>query len=215
MTEAEWVAGKDLKKMLEFLRGTDSTRKLRLFAVACCRTILNAHVAPPNHDVNRAELIADGLTAEQMRERPSSFLAGHFFLSSAGCAAAAVEWAVTSPLTSKEAWFCVALAEEAAARRQLAVRESQTDHLRDIFGNPFRPVSFDPVWRGPAVLALAQAAYHNRILPSGTLDPDRLAVLADALEEASCDNEEILGHLRGPGPHVRGCWAVDLLLGRE
>src|SRR5262245_54438909 len=56
--------------------------------------------------------------------------------------------------------------------------------LRDIFGNPFRPVSFVPVWRTPAVVALATAAYEERILPAGTLDPDRLAVLADALEEA-------------------------------
>ena len=47
------------------------------------------------------------------------------------------------------------------------------------------------------------------------LDPDRLAVLADALEEAGCDNADLLSHLRGPGPHVRGCWALDLLLGKE
>ena len=61
---------------------------------------------------------------------------------------------------------------------------------------------------------LATAAYEERILPAGTLDSDRLAVLADALEDAGCDNEDILSHLRGPGPHVRGCWVVDLLLGK-
>jgi hypothetical protein len=62
------------------------------------------------------------------------------------------------------------------------------------------------------IMRLAQAAYDNRILPAGTLDPARLAILADALEEAGCDNADILSHLRGPGPHVRGCWPVDLLL---
>jgi hypothetical protein len=61
---------------------------------------------------------------------------------------------------------------------------------------------------------MAQTAYDERILPAGTLDPDRLAVLADALEDAGCDNADILSHLRGPGPHVRGCWVVDLLLGK-
>jgi len=65
------------------------------------------------------------------------------------------------------------------------------------------------------VVALAQAAYDERELPAGTLDLARLAVLADALEEAGCTAQTILDHLRGPGPHVRGCWAVDLILGKE
>ena len=55
----------------------------------------------------------------------------------------------------------------------------------------------------------------GRALPSGTLEPERLALLADALEDAGCDSAEVLGHLRGPGPHVRGCWALDLCLGRD
>ena len=67
----------------------------------------------------------------------------------------------------------------------------------------------------PQVVGLAQAAYDQRELPAGTLDPARLAVLADALEEAGCTDQTILYHLRGPGPHVGGCWAVDLLLGKE
>src|SRR5262249_31345590 len=89
------------------------------------------------------------------------------------------------------------------------------DLLRDIFGNPFCPVRCPPAWRTADVLALARAAYDERILPSGELDPQRLLILADALEEAGCANPEILNHLRGPGPHVRGCWALDLLTGRE
>ena len=84
--------------------------------------------------------------------------------------------------------------------------------LRDIFGNPFRTISLTPDWRTPTVTSLATAAYDERILPSGELDPARLAVLSDALEAAGCDDSDILGHLRGPGPHVRGCWVIDLLL---
>jgi hypothetical protein len=64
------------------------------------------------------------------------------------------------------------------------------------------------------VTGLAPAAYEERALPSGELDPARLAVLADALEDTGCADSEVLGHLRGPGPHVRGCWALDLILGK-
>jgi hypothetical protein len=87
--------------------------------------------------------------------------------------------------------------------------------LREIIGNPYRPVACQPGWRSPAVLALAQAAYDERLLPSGHLDPTRLAVLCDALEDAGCPPEhELRLHLRGPGVHVRGCHAIDVLTGR-
>jgi hypothetical protein len=87
--------------------------------------------------------------------------------------------------------------------------------FRDIFNNPFRPVSIDPAWFTPTVISLAQAAYDIRDLPGGTLDNARLAVLADVLEGTACDNADILNHLRSPGPHVRGCFALDLLLEKE
>jgi hypothetical protein len=90
----------------------------------------------------------------------------------------------------------------------------QCSLARDIFGSPFRPVSLVPTWLTPDVVSLAQAAYQERNLPSGELDPVRLAVLADALEEAGA-GDDVAGHLRSPGPHVRGCWAVDLILGKE
>jgi hypothetical protein len=93
---------------------------------------------------------------------------------------------------------------------------AQCSILRDIFGLlPFRSVIIDPAWRTPTVLALAQATYDNRLLPVGTLDNARLAVLADALEDVDCTNDNILNHCRRPGEHVRGCWALDLLLGKE
>src|SRR5262245_13795162 len=95
----------------------------------------------------------------------------------------------------------------------------QCQLLRDIAGNPFRPLP--PLdrslltWNKGLLSRLARAAYRDRQLPGGTLDPGRLAVLADALEEAGCTDAEVLGHLRSPGPHVRGCWALDLILGKE
>jgi hypothetical protein len=79
--------------------------------------------------------------------------------------------------------------------------------LRDLFGNPFRPVTFSPEWRTDTVLALARGMYVSR-------DASALPILADALQEAGCDNEDILRHCRSEGPHVRGCWVCDLVLGK-
>jgi hypothetical protein len=95
-----------------------------------------------------------------------------------------------------------------------ATEKAQADLLRDILGNPFRPVAVSSAWLTPQVVAVAQAAYDQREPPAGTLDVARLAVLADALEEAGCTDQTVLDHLRGPGPHVRGCWVVDLILGK-
>ena len=89
------------------------------------------------------------------------------------------------------------------------VEETEQCHiLRDIIGNPFRPVTFDPAWVTPKVKTLAQAIYDDRAF-------ERMPELADALAEAGCSNQDILSHCRGPGPHVRGCWVVDLVLGKE
>jgi len=84
---------------------------------------------------------------------------------------------------------------------------SQVAIVRDIFGNPFSPVTLDPRWRSETVVALAGGIYAERAF-------DRMPILADALEDAGCDHADILNHCRGDGPHVRGCWVVDLLLGR-
>jgi hypothetical protein len=80
--------------------------------------------------------------------------------------------------------------------------------LRDIVGNPFRPVAIDPAWRTSTVVGLATAIYAERAF-------DRLPILADALEDAGCDQLDLLAHCRSDGPHVRGCWAVDLVLGKS
>jgi len=90
--------------------------------------------------------------------------------------------------------------------------------VREILGNPFRSFSIAgsvAVWNDSIISRLAQAAYDDRILPAGTLDNTRLFILADALEEAGCTDEQILTHLRGGGEHYRGCWVIDLLLGKQ
>jgi hypothetical protein len=70
-------------------------------------------------------------------------------------------------------------------------------------------------WNDGTVTRIAQGVYEGRKLPEGTLDNSRLAILADALLDAGCDNEELIAHCRSDGPHVRGCWAIDLILNRN
>jgi hypothetical protein len=97
-------------------------------------------------------------------------------------------------------------------------RAAQVSLIREFLGNPFRPVALDPavLYRNERTIPrLAGAIYNERSLPDGTLDDGRLAILADALEEAGCHDAPLLAHLRGPGPHVRGCWALDTLLWPE
>ena len=86
-------------------------------------------------------------------------------------------------------------------------RQRQADALRDALGNPFAPVTWEPHWRSETVVALATGIHFDNAV-------DRLPILADALEEAGCDDEDVLTHCRGPAPHARGCWVVDACRGR-
>jgi hypothetical protein len=210
MTEQEWLACTDLHKMLDTLRGSGkvSDRKLRLFACGCCRGIWH--------------LVTDGRSqrAVEVAERYADGEAAGEDLAAAGAAADAAAWDAPRDAAKPAAWDAAWTTRDAArfTAWDAAWDPASAALLRDLFGNPFRPVPVDPAWlawRGGTVARLAQAAYQHRHLPSGHLDPARLAVLADALEEAGCSDPDILAHLRGPGPHARGCWPVDLLLGRE
>jgi len=210
------------QKMLEFLRRNASDRKLRLFACACCRRIWHLLCDEYSHNaVAVAEHYGDGEATDEELAAVRRHCAGH------STTADYAAWVITSP----QAFYA---AEEAASDIPGTVGWASADYtekrweiardgedaaqsilLRDIFGNPLRPVSINPHWLTPAVLSIAQAAYDNCNLPSGTLDNARLAVLGDALEDAGCDNQNILNHLRQPGEHVRGCWCVDAILGKQ
>jgi hypothetical protein len=85
----------------------------------------------------------------------------------------------------------------------------QCNLLRDIFGNPFRPVTFDPAWRTDTAVSLAKGMYESR-------DFGAMPILADALQDAGCDNDDVLNHCRDAKQvHVRGCWVADLVLGKS
>ncbi len=229
MTDVEWLACDDPEPMLALLRGKASERKLRLFACACCRRtwdLLSDKYSRKALTV--AERYADAEVSEDKlgfawRDARRAAQVAH--RQERETAEASAMWAV-SMLCESDLGRTVAAAELAARceafpgepSRWADARRGQIVLLRDLFGNPFRPAPAvnSPwlAWNGGTVLMLARAAYDDRLLPEGTLNPGRLAVLADALEDAGSTDAELLGHLRGPGPHVRGCWAVDLVLGK-
>jgi hypothetical protein len=141
-------------------------------------------------------------------------------------------WATTDPrgqeaareaandLPHTVAWSVADYHETRWDRAHEAEGAAQSRLLRDIVGNPFgAPLVIAPSvlqWNGGIVKCLAEAAYEQRTLPSGALDSARLAMLADALEEAGCQDEEMLRHLRQQDAvHVRGCWVVDTLLAKS
>jgi len=229
MTDQEWLAITDPLFMLEFFRRT-TDRKLRLFAVACCRRMWGFLTDERSQRaVNVAELFAEGLISEQEFEEPrwravdaysacsdqDDHTAENLARVAAADAACSVCWDDSHPTEEEEAYgaaratcrcFLRALAHTTADAAQ--ENSAQVALLRCIFRNPFRPVAIDPTWLAPTVKQVAEAIYTERAF-------DRLPVLADALTDAGCNNADMLSHCRGPGPHTRGCWAVDLVLGKE
>lgn len=220
MTEAEWLAATEPAFLLVFLRGKVSERKLRLFACACCRHVWKAFTEEPDRQaVEVAERFAEGLATEEERlaaaamsgEGPeaASFMAGDClagYEDSLRVEAGREDHALSGGSYAAE---CAAhwLPDAAAAAEldRTDVLRWAAAMLRDISGNPFQECSMEPAWRSTTVIALARAIYEERAF-------DRLPILADALEDAGCTNADILDHCRQPGEHVRGCWAVDLIL---
>jgi hypothetical protein len=225
MTEQEWLACTDAQRMIGFLIASKAgKRKLRLFACACCRRIwyqfnksepsrLAVEVAERYADrqATKVELGAAHAAAVRAYHARSAYGPGQARQAVTYAAAPALEGVYyisgsVSSGVSRSGWSEV--------DREHAELAAHPKLLRCIF-NPFRPGSMKAGWRTKSVLALARAAYEERVLPAGELDPTRLAVLTDALEEAGCESADIMNHLRGPGPHVRGCWTLDLILGKR
>jgi hypothetical protein len=204
MTEAEWLASWQPVQMLQFLGDGPGERSLRLFACAAARRILHMlRDARSRQAVEVAERYADGLADENELQAAA-----------AGAALFADEM-VNARLTGWNAARTTALTaapRAAAAAQRAAVAAADADTVRDVFGNPFRPrPAIEPewlAWNDTLVRKLAQSIYDERRFAD-------TPVLADALEDAGCDDADLLEHLRGPARHVRGCWAVDLLLAKD
>lgn len=231
MTEDEWLTPCISEKvipsdrMLQFLRNQSGLgRKRRLLAVACCSRVMKWMPEECLPAVAMAERLAEGPVDEA--ERWEAFAAAGdaqetqptLPQSWAGyCAYRASGRPVDYERPTSFQFDGAALVAQVAAQpaawvnRQwdnvVLVTERRTiaDLIRDIFGNPFRPVAISQAWLSPEAVKLAQSLYDERGF-------DRLSLLADELEKAGCQETAILDHCRQIGPHVRGCWVVDLVL---
>ncbi len=225
--ERTWLTTTTPSSLLRTLRGQRWPRQRRLFAVACCRRVLD-HLTDPasRHAVEIAELFADGAADrerlqaahdEAQRVQQDLFVkAQHAPKAEQTAAWDAWRLAYAAQLTCGTSRLdgpseeVIKWAGHVSAARGAQEKQAHCDLIRDLFGNPFRerpPV--EPAWlawEGGTVPRLAQEAYDGRAF-------ERLPVLADALEDAGCADAEILDHLRAPRPHARGCWVLDLLLG--
>ena len=218
MAEAEWLACTDPTPMLEFLRGKASDRKLRLFACACVRGIWRLlDDQRSKRAVTLAEEYAEGVATSKALDRARSEA---IELANLLCAPPGHSRAERRKLGAYAAGRTAAHGWDAmisAAEFVLPGRKSVL--IRCIFGNPFRPsptlLAAVLAWNDGTVPRIARGIHDDRKMPEGTLYNDRLAILADALLDAGCEDEALMQHCRKSGPHVRGCWAVDLILGKS
>jgi hypothetical protein len=209
MTEAEWLAATDPESLLVWLQfaatARPSRRKLALassgWARQVGRRIRSELIARAFHLTERG---ADGSVGQG---DVAAFLSEFYGRGggddlSIGLAAVRILWPHRVEEPPEESvgfvsrWAAVYLRPN-----------SRADILRDVIGNPFRPASLDPSWVTSTVVSLARQMYASR-------DYSAMPILADALQDAGCDSTDVLAHCRGPGPHIRGCWVVDLVLSK-
>jgi hypothetical protein len=232
VTEKEWLAATDPAPMLAFLRGRVSERKFRLFSVACCRrlgpllkdtrvtTALDMAEQHADGTATQAELDAalrGAAQAQRAQRRKALLFACAAVMDACGPgglgAAEKVAWAEAAATDSRVTYG------DYVRRTRPDLYASLAEQLREVIGNPLLPLSPLPpavlAWKDRTVPRLAQAAYDDRRLPDGTLDPARLGIMADALLDAGCTDEDLMAHLRSDGAHVRGCFAVDIVMGRQ
>lgn len=204
MTETEWAASSDPGAMLFFLASPSEVgRKMRLFAAAVARDGLERRRSSNAHDdaddvefeaaIARVEAYADG--RGELRYDQTFFKIEWYDDFEAACSVLGYD-------PDASTWLFY------PAEYIGRYRVNPAHWLRDIFGNPFCPVALDPRWRTSDVVGVARGIYEDWAF-------DRLPILADALMDAGCENEQIIGHCRSDSPHVRGCWVVDLVLGNE
>lgn len=219
MTEAEWVACDNPAALLAQVSLADNARRLRLLICAYLRSqdvwpLLVSKCSRRAAEVSEA--YADGQTDEKALALASKSAYGAWQRSSAtdGACYYAAGLAYSACHQDKYLlgkwggmWHLNTFIREAKLKPQAGV-------LRDVLGNPFLPAWSDAAWMTRTVSSVAKAAYEECALSAGTLDPIRLSILADAMEEAGAP-DQLVTHLRSTGPHVRGCRVVDLCLGRS
>ena len=236
MTEAEWWGATDSVALADwlFFDVWVADRKLRLFCVACCRWTEGKTRDVFRELLDTIEWFAEGEASEEELEaalRPAAEIEAKELHTLVWSKQAQSERAITSaaftptraealfgPGWRERSWYqdgqpypvSVVYLSRCPFGHERATRECQVVRLlHDTFGPLlFRPAFCSPAWRTDAALALARQMYESREFGA-------MPILADALQDAGCDNDDILNHCRSEGSHVRGCWVVDLVLGKE
>lgn len=212
-SERIWLTTTDVSKLIWELEHQHdmgfppSDRKLRLFACACAREFSALFFDQACEDaIEITEWFCDG-EAERSELGQADSMAQAVAKQSRGEVARAAQVVVDA--TELHAMWAASYTSSQVVSE--ATRDQEIAHrcnlLRDIFGNPFRPVTLEPRWLSSTVLDLARTIYDEKLF-------ERMPILGDALLDAGCDSEEIIQHCQGAGSHVRGCWVVDLLLGK-
>jgi len=212
MTEAQWLANVDrLGNLFDFAQSTLPERPFRLKVAAIVSAWgYWAEKVKLNDFTVRAfkllEFAADGSALQSDVDDLRSELrrAGGDWRTAVAHWAIGILWPDDgNDMPATEATYISNSISEAISRT------NQAAIIREVFGNPFRPVAFNPAWRTDTAIAIARTMYDSREFGA-------MPILADALQDAGCEDEAILNHCRDANqPHVRGCWVVDLVLGKE
>jgi hypothetical protein len=219
MTELDWFSARG-QRLLSLAADLPSERKKRLLACACSRLAWQFLVNPRSREaIESSERYAEGkddkAQLKEKRRRSASVARGdvrlwraeHWAADAATSAASVDISAYLGCIVNRVEKALESAGDEAADHTHEVVAAL----VRDIFGNSFHRTTADPAWlawKEGTVQKVAQAIYEDRCF-------DQMSILADALEEAGCADPDILTHCREPGAHVRGCWVVDLLLGKN
>jgi hypothetical protein len=206
MTEVEWLSCESPNTLLASLRTGVSERKLRLFSLRCLRGF-SARSDTGKEEWEKAITIGEDYVDGKIELMHIDEMDGTLHVSTRAMGLVTqldAYWGAAFAL----AFWSSGCKEVFIGGELFPAPETlliQANVLRDIF--PFRPITLSPSWLTSTVLALATGIYQDRAF-------DRMPILADALQDSGCSNEDILNHCRQPGEHVRGCFAVDLILGR-
>lgn len=199
MTESQWLVCSDPEQMFKLIGDRDSVRQSR----SLLREILLPLVLRDCDDEQarwvRKEI--DLWVDDQQRCKFPKVLSDRIGLNWPKPDGCRKEWEPQDPDRC--------LARRLSLRLDDEVKSQVCSVLRDLFGTLlFRSITLDHFWLTSDVVALAETIYQDRQF-------DRLPILAGTLQHAGCNNDEILSHLKGPGPHFRGCWVIDLLTNRN
>jgi hypothetical protein len=232
MNATKWAASRTSRTMLDALKGKLSERKLRLIGVACARRVVDSYKFTECADaLDLVEQTVDGTATAKERKQlvrsvaevrrlcnapqrtvpkryhgyPAKFITGAVWDISCEPVGEPSERLARIHDSISEALESLCALWRVPSKERLR----QAHILREIVGNPFPPVAFD-AWRSSTAVAVAKQMYDSR-------DFGAMPILADALQDAGCDNDEVLNHCRNKPAveHFRGCWVVDGVLGKS